>query len=43
MINQKKEHNIAAYIAIFAVLAVLIVLLDLKIIGDNYIRQVLWP
>lgn len=41
MINQKKEHNITVYFAIFAVFAVLITLLDWKIIGDNYIRRVL--
>lgn len=41
MINQKKEHNIVAYSVIFAVLAVFIILLDFKIIGDNYIRRVL--
>lgn len=41
MINQKKDHNIVVYSVIFAVLAVFIILLDFKIIGDNYIRRVL--
>lgn len=41
MIKQNKEHNIKVYILIFLTLAVFLTLLDLKIIGDNYIRRVL--
>ncbi len=41
MINQRKNQNIKLYLIIFAVFAVFIVLLDFKIIGDNYVRRVL--
>lgn len=41
MIKQNKEHNLTAYILIFATLSILIFLLDLEIIGDDYIRRVL--
>ncbi|NYB73068.1 branched-chain amino acid ABC transporter permease [Sedimentibacter hydroxybenzoicus DSM 7310] len=41
MINQRKDHNIKAYILLFIVFAVLLTLLDLKYIGDEYVRRVL--
>lgn len=41
MIKQNKDHNIIVYLVLFAIFAIGIILLDLKIIGDNYIRRVL--
>lgn len=41
MIDQRKKHNIKAYLILFMIFAVFIVLLDFKIIGDNYVRRVL--
>ncbi len=41
MINQRKEHNIKIYLALFAIFAVLLTLLDFKVIGDDYVRRVL--
>ncbi|WP_313163472.1 branched-chain amino acid ABC transporter permease [Sedimentibacter sp.] len=41
MINQRKEHNIKAYILLFIIFAVFLTLLDLKYIGDEYVRRVL--
>lgn len=41
MINQRKEHNFKVYIVLFIIFAVSLTLLDLKIIGDEYVRRVL--
>ncbi|WP_313339435.1 branched-chain amino acid ABC transporter permease [Sedimentibacter sp.] len=41
MINQRKNHNIKAYILLFIIFAVFLTLLDLKYIGDEYVRRVL--
>ena len=50
MINQNKlkenkitnkEHNLIFYLIVFAIFAVLIVLLDFEIIGDDYVRRTL--
>lgn len=41
MINQRKDHNIKAYILLFIIFAVFLTLLDLKYIGDEYVRRVL--
>ncbi|WP_312700418.1 branched-chain amino acid ABC transporter permease [Sedimentibacter sp.] len=41
MINQRKEHNLKAYAILFIIFAVLLTLLDFKLIGDEYIRRVL--
>ena len=41
MINQRKEHNIKAYMLLFIIFAVLLTLLDRKYIGDEYVRRVL--
>lgn len=41
MIDQRKNHNIKVYISLFIVFAIFIILLDFKIIGDNYVRRVL--
>lgn len=41
MIDQRKNHNLKVYIAVFLVFAALITALDLKLIGDNYVRRVL--
>lgn len=41
MIDQKKNHNYKLYFILFAIFAVLIVLLDTETIGDDYVRRVL--
>ncbi len=41
MINQKKDHNLKIYIILFIIFAIFISALDLKMIGDNYVRRVL--
>jgi branched-chain amino acid transport system permease protein len=41
MIEQRKVHNVKLYLIIFFIFAAFITALDLKLIGDNYVRRVL--
>ncbi len=41
MIEQRKMHNVKLYLIIFFIFAAFITALDLKFIGDNYVRRVL--
>ena len=41
MINQRKDHNLKIYAILFLIFAVLLTLLDLEFIGDEYVRRVL--
>jgi branched-chain amino acid transport system permease protein len=41
MIEQRKMHNVKLYLIVFFIFAAFITALDLKFIGDNYVRRVL--